>query len=669
MLLSMSDIAFVARVRRPVVSMWRARFPDGVDAFPAPVVGSSFDADRVVDWLVAQGKGNNPAPARALPALQLLAEVRGDGARAAQLSALLAARAAVGDRLAEDLRVDPAEAIRAARRHDFLGCFADEVEAVAEPAVAADLVEDFVDEQFGVSEAFDWLTDEGLCRHIPAFSAAVITPEAADLVSRAATALAEADADPGVLDASGTGLSWMRCIAPDWEGRVGAARVEGDVARHTRRLLQVSGLDARLASGETGWPVVVDTVLDEGRETTFERATLTDDSQRRIVIGPARHLADPSGRCPQRDALLRDGVVRAVVKLPAGCRPAHPRELLALWLVAERDEVAFDQHRTYVADLTGVRLSSTKLSDLVADLRAAGLGMAEQRHRRWRVLRPVLTRRILAGAGSLVAPPVASASEDPVRVTPAQLAESAADAGITAPRMAAGTGAPPSTVTVQTARQHGWVKMISGVRLGAELPVGDLPVWGVRDGRVIRREAVDRLTALARPRTWLTEPGDVIVAPGPRAVIDAEGGALVSYPVRGYRLTPDAPFVARQLCAAIDGSARGTSAAQWRVAVLEAGRRDALSDATAMIDRRRAELTALLSQLDGFEGDLLTAVENNLVNLVPRVGSSLAGFRRPSGASLRSPHSTNDQVLLRSSALRSIPWNTGIHQPTPDTRH
>ena len=49
--------------------------------------------------------------------------------------------------------------------------------------------------------------------------------------------------------------------------------------------------------------------------------------------------------------------------------------------------------------------------------------------------------------------------------------------------------------------------------------------------------------------------------------------------------------------------------------VLEAGQRDALSDATAMIDRRRAELTALLGQLDGFEGDLLAAVENHLVNL------------------------------------------------------
>lgn len=617
MLLSMSDIAFVARVRRPVVSMWRRRFPDGPEAFPEPVVGSSFDADRVVDWLVAQGKGNNPAPARALPALQLLAEVRGDGARAAQLSALLATRAAAGERLAEDLGVDPAEAIQAVRRHDLLECFADELGALAEPAVAADLVEHFIDEQFGISEAFDWLTDEGLCRHIPAFSAAVISPEAADLVSRAATTLAEADADPGVLDVSGAGFSWLRCIAPDWEGRVGAARVEGDVARHTRRLLQVSGLDARLASGETGWPVAVDTVFDEARETAFERAVLTDDSQRRIVIGPARHLADPAGRCPQRDELLRDGVVRAVVKLPAGCRPAHPREALALWLVAERDEVAFEQHRTYVADLTGARLSSMLLSDLVTDLRAAGLGMAEQRHRRWRVLRPVLTRRILAGAGSLVAPPVASPSKGMVRVTPAQLAESAANAGIAAPRMTAGTGAPPSTVTVQTARQHGWVKTMPGVRLGAELPVGDLPVWGVRDGRVIRWESVDRLTVLARPRTWLTEPGDVIVAPGPRAVVDAVGGALVSYPARGYRLAPAAPFVARQLCAAIDGAARGTSAAQWRVAVLGAEQRAALSDATAMIDRRRADLTGLLGQLDGFEGELLAAVENHLVNLLP----------------------------------------------------
>lgn len=62
LLVSMSDIAAFARVKRPVVSTWRRRHPD----FPAAVSESSgrplFDGAQVAEWLIASGLGN-AAPA------------------------------------------------------------------------------------------------------------------------------------------------------------------------------------------------------------------------------------------------------------------------------------------------------------------------------------------------------------------------------------------------------------------------------------------------------------------------------------------------------------------------------------------------------------------------------------------------------------------------------
>ncbi|WP_431791114.1 hypothetical protein [Microbacterium paraoxydans] len=40
MLVSMQGIADLAHVRRPVVSMWRRRFREGLYAFPAPTRGT-----------------------------------------------------------------------------------------------------------------------------------------------------------------------------------------------------------------------------------------------------------------------------------------------------------------------------------------------------------------------------------------------------------------------------------------------------------------------------------------------------------------------------------------------------------------------------------------------------------------------------------------------------
>lgn len=63
--LGLSDVAQLAHVQRPVVSMWRARSAGSDRPFPAPVDTARgqewFDGASVVDWLAACGRGNNPS--------------------------------------------------------------------------------------------------------------------------------------------------------------------------------------------------------------------------------------------------------------------------------------------------------------------------------------------------------------------------------------------------------------------------------------------------------------------------------------------------------------------------------------------------------------------------------------------------------------------------------
>ena len=63
--LTLQDVADLAKVRRPVVSMWRKRRTvRGVDMpFPDPVGDNNglarFDRTEVVEWLARTGRGNN----------------------------------------------------------------------------------------------------------------------------------------------------------------------------------------------------------------------------------------------------------------------------------------------------------------------------------------------------------------------------------------------------------------------------------------------------------------------------------------------------------------------------------------------------------------------------------------------------------------------------------
>lgn len=616
--ISMRDVAFMARVQRPVVSMWRNRFAEGAVPFPAPLAGRAlhFDADAVTMWLHQTGRGNNPRPEASLPAIRLVNEALGDEVRAVALSAAATLRARYGDSLLGDVETrSAAELVEGVQELDRLKCFADELGAVDDLPATLEAVEAFVDEHLGLVEAHRWLTKEVLLSGCPELRLGLLATECSQLIARLATGLADDAPLPQVLDASGDGWNWLEEVSQEWLGEIGAMDGDSRAARHTRRCLAVSGREAQLVAREAGWPVAVVTALDGQADEVLGRAALVDDAQRRLVVGPARVLADARGAVPLRDELLRDGVVRAVVKLPAGLRSVNPREQLALWLVAERDAVPLDRQRTHVADLTGVKLTQRVVAGLVADFRASAMGEEYEVHRSWAILRPVLTRSLIARGGSLVDGAVKSVGAGAVKASVAELAMRAGELELEGlPAVAASWVSQQRMVTLETAIQEGWLRLVPGMRAG-DLPAGDLPVWGSTAGCVQAVEPVDRLHSLGRTRAWLTEPGDVVFSSGPHAIVDSEGGALVTYPARVIRLAPGAPVVPTQLARAINAAARGTTYKQWVVAELDDELRRGLSVATATLELRRAQLHNQLAALNAFEDDLLDACETHLITL------------------------------------------------------
>src|SRR5699024_6504614 len=110
---SLPDIAATAKVRRPVVSIWRSRYAHGSDPFPAPVAHAGqqpfFAASDVVDWMSRRSLGNNPDFGIEI-AVRALRTTGGeiDPGRIPALCALLRVKATTGTRLSE---LDPEGAI------------------------------------------------------------------------------------------------------------------------------------------------------------------------------------------------------------------------------------------------------------------------------------------------------------------------------------------------------------------------------------------------------------------------------------------------------------------------------------------------------------------------------------------------------------------------------
>ncbi|QGH69039.1 hypothetical protein [Pseudactinotalea sp. HY158] len=625
----LADIAEVAGVQRPVVSVWRSRHPDGPNRFPLPCEQRGtrllFRAGEVADWIDRTGLGNN----REFTADVVVRALRGSVAPAELhvITALVRLRAASGGPLAGcdvEALLDLADDADPHDRDSYR-----ELEAAAAvPARLehlASLADEVVDSAYSAGAAIDRL----LPALVPADDA--LAPAALDLLARLALTLSPggplvvADPEPGAGDVLAAVLSHeehldrARAVLPEPAGapptidhppgdrpaddrpttdhpttaRSGPGA--GTLARLARRRLLAHGWQVThsdMASGFAAGAIVVTTLSrwvergergERGDAGVLERideiAVRLAPGQRAVVLGPARVLIDEAGPEVEsiRSDLLRTDKVRAAVLLPAGLVPSRSRERLALWVLGDaHPEVPIGGRWIMVADasvqpLRRGRLPAGLVDDLLTDVLAAMGTSAEVRAHAFRFARFAHTSRILAERAGLLATsrPLQRAIRDdaaaPARVR--ELSRALADV-------------PAATVDL-------------AVRAGDPVAVRRFTLGELIDRRALRRLPGNRIEGLARPATGASGevrvigPAEVTGEGGPRAVDRME--LIARHP--GSRLTEpgDVVFTSAPRPAAIVDRA-GLSLVAYPAQVLRV-RDHAVGLVPALIaaDIRRAE--------------------------------------------------------------------------------
>ena len=246
--LSLPDVAQLARVQRPVVSVWRTRSAGSGSPFPAPIateLGQEwFGAAEIVDWLEATGRGNNPdarQDAAAFASLQDSSPV-GDEQVFHGLTALLCLAAASGGALRG---MDAADVLDLADEHDPDDeCLYAEIDALGERLDGlvryAGLL---VDAAFSPVAAFEKLMSERFRHHVAGQTAVALTTPTLDLVAAIAIGMADqAGIDlPTFVDPTGGGSDLLIALAEAAEDprvvEVATAPGEGAAARLARRRL------------------------------------------------------------------------------------------------------------------------------------------------------------------------------------------------------------------------------------------------------------------------------------------------------------------------------------------------------------------------------------------------------------------------------------------------
>lgn len=587
--MSLSDVASLAQVQRPVVSMWRRRSSGGPLPFPAAAATANgvelFDADEVTAWLQATGRGNNPEATNDAAVFARLATPAAGAPRDSRqtfdgLTSLLALKVITGQILS---RTSVAELLDSADEADPDDVFLySELEALgsALPGLA-NFADRLADSAFSAPAAFEKLLAHRFKAGLREQSDTALTDAALKLVGTTALELAATlDRKPLFVDSTPGGSDVMLSIVQQ-SGEAGpvtflAADHDGGASRFARRRLAVHGadsapvkVDAKGAFTVSGpavhvaqYPAPGDPALDTtGILLGIENIVLQmDDSQRAVVIAPARVLCDPlQGEAGNlRAGLLRSGRVRAIVRLQPGLLRAKPRESQALWVLGPSfAEVPIADRWTMVADLSTSPLTLDVSQDLISDAVASMGSRATIRAHSFRFARLVQTRVLLAARGALVSVlPARSTTaargietalriEELVRVLCAGAAEPPA---LPAVQPAAG-GGPLPPATVQELMKTGNLRYVKGVRLE------EADLNGRAGSRILGREDlmdphgsqsrfITLLDFAAKyPAGRLTEPGDVVfcTSPRPAAMVDAEGGAVVVFPARILRIDDGDP--------------------------------------------------------------------------------------------------------------------------------
>lgn len=654
-LLSLRDIAALAHVQRPVVSMWRSRKSSTDKPFPAPAVRSDsrdlFDMEQIVAWLEQTGLGNN-ADIRQDAALFTALDASGDGEAALGILTSLLVLAHVSQRSIDQLdqfalldladEVDPED--------EFV--YRELVEAGEELTAWAAHGAAVVTSAYTCQRAFEFLFALTVRLGVSAVVASKFESWATSLVARV---VAEVGPFETVVAPAGEVASVIE-LAAGFDGDLPpllAPPTTSPSTRLQRRRAFLAGWRpmapngaGRFKSGPAAvvaqYPNVAEQAL--GDEEVLDKLSEISLSLRpgdfAVVLAPASVLVAPlrGERLLLRADILRTGKVRAIVHLPAGLWPARTRQRLALWVLGDA-HVAVPPHRRWitVADLEGIVLEEAAVADLVSDIVTALGDEQSVRGHAFRFARVVPASSLLATDGILVPPrarlqlrPREGAVDSVLRLT--ELADRATAApqliNFNAEPSEASGGQVVSLGELIAAKQ---VRVLPGRRFRQEdIDSGQgMPLIGrseVLDGRLSER-GIDRLVlATSYPMFRYTEPGDVVfyVSPQLGAFVDVDGFSAVETPVRVLRLASGAPGQLHPeiLAAALSCAPDGTPWRAVRVPVLPTEAAAALAQVLAQVDSAQLAAAERLEALGELRSALMAAVPAGAVRLT--VSSSCA---------------------------------------------
>ncbi|WP_006246061.1 hypothetical protein [Mycolicibacterium tusciae] len=604
--MTLQDVADLAKVRRPVVSMWRKRprvrgvsmpFPD-----PVGVINGAerFAPADVVDWLRRTRRGKNPDAE-----LDALAIAAPDGVDLEDVVTLLAWHVLTGaelgtttsaerTHLAAEFDPDDALLLREVRTHQ-------------PDAAALTYIDDLVAASYGPSDALVRAERGRLKREL---AQRELTADAVKLLSDVTAACVVFMGSDGLgLRTDGTSVSLEVAAAS------GLSLVSADRAVLRRGIVMGVGIGdrrSRAAEFASAIGLAHADVLDRADDLVVR----LEPGDAAVLVGPAAALTDTlAGELQGRRAdVLRVGNVVAAIRLPRGMwREAH-RQNLAVWVCLGGAEA----QRPWVADLAAA--GPPELRDLAADVAGA---LSQSEGRAYRYMRRIELASVLA-SGPVVPRGVQAAvlrSSDPAghlhRVHSATLTTTAL--------------LEPLDVLVDTSPGRVRLRSRSLGELHDQKHVVVMrgrridPVHASPDGtvRVLPIEVagdivLDPFDAERwYPRAVRTDPGDVVFVekPQPRAWVDAEGGAMVASPARVLRLTATADFGPRLLATVInDASAAGSEWHTWSVPVMtreESGRLEVALDDVERYEAealRRAEAAKDLKKalIDGVAAGALT---------------------------------------------------------------
>lgn len=618
-LLTLQDIADLARVQRSVVSKWRARprVRGRLMPFPAPAdtTGGTerFARDAIVEWLERTGRGNNPEVRLDAPAL--------DPPPAAGLNTLvtlLCLRSLLDDdltgttaaeRAAHAGEIDPGD--------EFL---LREITTATPSTAELRFVDDLMAASFGAADALDRLDGGRLGR---ALGARDVTPDAIDLLRAVAAGCRLHLGEDATLVHLGGAQSWALPVAEPF-GRLAAPGDDPD-RRALRRRAAIRGRD--VAAPDDGPTVWLCSVL--GREPQAALDALDDivlelgSGDVAVLVGSAGVLCDELRGALEhaRAATLRSAALVLALRLPRGLwREAH-RQALGVWICVG----GADMHRPRVADLGALPRAEVDQGDLTADVAAV---LARDGRRAFRYARPHELATILAARAAVVPRGVRAARPETTNAT-THLSRIQAATLITAEPI------PGHDVLVTAAsgameRHHrslgelatsSLARMRCGTRVDVAHadPAGTVVVLGAHEGAVSC--ALDPFDVAERyPRAARTEPGDVVFAerPRPRALVDDHGGSLVGSPSRILRLHPTAGIGPHTLATLINRlPAEATEWQGWSIPVLDATAADGLETALRAAAAHRGAVRARLDTVDELIAALIDGVAAGAVTPAP----------------------------------------------------